>query len=365
MKNSHFFEVSNEQSQVKSAIVSKYFVSWARVMINSQNKNISGSNHRIAYIDLFAGPGRFNDGTDSTPLKILKTAVQDDVIRNRLVSVFNDKDRSNTISLQKAIEEIPGINTLKYPPKVLTSVVDQEIVEVFNGIGLVPTLLFVDPWGYKGLTRSLIYSVVKDWGCDCVFFFNYNRINMGLNNSVLKSHMAALFGESEVEMLSSSLKTLDPEEREKTILDSICKSLRSLGLRYMLPFRFKDAYGSRTSHFLVLVSKHFKGYEIMKDIMAKHSSYETEGVATFEYSPHKQLPLFSLTSPIDELGKMLLAEYAGKTLTMQQIYKLHSVDRPFTKSNYKKALLLLESREQIKTTPHKSGTFADKVKVTF
>src|SRR5207248_10024637 len=41
------------------------------------------------------------------------------------------------------------------------------------------TFLFVDPFGYKGLSLQLVNSVIKDWGCDCVFFFNYNRISMG------------------------------------------------------------------------------------------------------------------------------------------------------------------------------------------
>jgi len=54
---------------------------------------------------------------------------------------------------------------------------------------------------------------------------------------------------------------------------------------YVLPFRFKNAR-SRTSHYLNFVSKHFKGYEIMKDIMArKNSSAAHQGVLSFEYDP--------------------------------------------------------------------------------
>jgi hypothetical protein len=30
---------------------------------------------RIAYVDLFAGPGRYGNGTKSTPLLILETAI--------------------------------------------------------------------------------------------------------------------------------------------------------------------------------------------------------------------------------------------------------------------------------------------------
>ena len=75
----------------------------------------------------------------------------------------------------------------------------EEIVKMFEEMSLVPTLFFVDPWGYKGLSLRLVNSVLKDWGCDCIFFFNYNRINMGLSNPFVKEHMNALFGEERAE----------------------------------------------------------------------------------------------------------------------------------------------------------------------
>ena len=43
--------------------------------------------------------------------------------------------------------------------------------------------------------------MLKDWGCDCVFFFNYNRISMGLGNEVVEEHMDALFGKERAEKL--------------------------------------------------------------------------------------------------------------------------------------------------------------------
>jgi hypothetical protein len=56
-----FFEETKEQSLVKSAIVSKYFWAWAKVMM----PRVKSAGKKIAYIDLFAGPGRYKDGTQS------------------------------------------------------------------------------------------------------------------------------------------------------------------------------------------------------------------------------------------------------------------------------------------------------------
>ncbi len=57
MIESSFFDESREQSQVKAAIVSKYFWAWAKVVLPTAKKQ----GGRIAYIDLFAGPGRYKD----------------------------------------------------------------------------------------------------------------------------------------------------------------------------------------------------------------------------------------------------------------------------------------------------------------
>ena len=65
--------------------------------------------------------------------------------------------------------------------------------------------MFVDPWGYKGLSLRLINSVLKDWACECIFFFNYNRINMGLGNDAVKEHMDALFGEERAAELAGAI----------------------------------------------------------------------------------------------------------------------------------------------------------------
>jgi len=368
-----FFEESKEQSCIKANIVSNYFDVWAKVIIGTQNRRakLGRLDNRIAYIDLFAGPGRYKDGTKSTPILVLEKAIQNEEIRNRLVTIFNDKNSSNTDSLQSAIDQIPGIDTLKYKPLVNTEEVGEEIVKMFEQMDLVPTFFFVDPWGYKGLSLRLVNSVIKDWGCDCVFFFNYNRINMGLTNSVVTEHMNALFGKERADILRQKLIPMHPSKRELMVVEELCQALRELGAPYVLPFRFRNDRGARVSHHLIFVSKHFKGYEIMKEIMAKKSTRSTQGVPSFEYNPvdireaKRHQLLFELSRPLDDLADMLLGALAGETLTMREVYEKHSINRQYTKKNYKDVLKKLEQDGKISTTKHRKGSFGDKVLVTF
>lgn len=371
-----FFNETTQQSAIKANIISKYFWAWAKVIMATVKK----SGGKIAYIDLFAGPGRYKDGAKSTPLLILEKAIEDTDMCQMLVTIFNDVDSNNTRSLETAINALPGIETLKYAPRVANREVGGEIVELFEQMRLVPTFFFVDPWGYKGLSLRLINSVLRNWGCDCVFFFNYNRINMGLGNDIVREHMDALFGEARANALRSRLSFLTGEERELAIVEEICQALRETGQtgsvkRYVLPFCFRNNTGSRTSHHLIFVSKDFKGYEIMKEVMAGESSTVSQGVSSFQYCPadERQPLLFEMARPLDDLADLLLTEFAGKRLTMQDVYRQHSVDKPYTARNYKAVLRQMEANGSITADPPAAKrrvvkgevSFGDNVMVTF
>jgi three-Cys-motif partner protein len=367
MVDAAFFDESREQSQIKARIVAKYFFAWVHV--------IKKFSPRIAYIDLFAGPGRYEDGTTSTPILILTKAIEDEHMRGALVTLFNDKDGANVGKLEKAISELPGIEKLTHKPQVSNEIVGEAIAEKFAVLKLVPTFFFVDPWGYKGLSLRLINSVLRNWGCDCVFFFNYNRVNMGLNNEAVREHMNALFGEKRADGLRADLPGLNPAERESLIVEELASSLREMGATFVLPFAFKNEKGTRTTHHLIFASKDFKGYEIMKEIMAKESSEVNQGVPTFEYSPasEKFPTLFELLRPLDDLGNMLAKDFSDQTISMYNVYRSHSVGRPFLKTNYKRVLAAMEADGRITASPpadkrpKRKGevTFGDGVMVTF
>ena len=359
-----FFDESTEQSQIKAKIVSDYFFAWAKVITHVQRSN------RIAYIDLFAGPGRYKDGTMSTPLLILQRGIRDPVIRQRLVTLFNDGDSNFSRSLEAAIKELPDIDKLKYPPRVMNQEIGTEIVKRFGEMRLVPTLFFVDPWGYKGLSLQLVNAVVKDWACECVFFFNYNRINAGLGNDAVREHMNALFGQ-QADGLRQELEGLDPTARELAIVERLSGALNPDRKRLVLPFRFRRD-NRRTSHHLIFVTKNFRGYDIMKKIMAKESSKTEQGVASFEYNPaDERFPtLFELNRPLEQLQVMLYRDYAGRTISFLELYEKHSVGRPYVDSNYKAVLKQMEKEDKLTASKRGSakrrpGTFANDVLITF
>jgi three-Cys-motif partner protein len=365
-----FFEEQQEQSLIKAEIVTKYFAAWAKVIISAQKVN--RREDRVAYIDLFAGPGRYRNGSSSTPILILETALKDADLSERLVAIFNDKDAQNTKSLQAAIDQIEGIGRLKHRPQVYTGEVTDALVQQFEKRRLVPTFLFVDPFGYKGLSLDLVNSVLKDWGCDCVFFFNYNRISMGMTNPAVEDHMNVLFGKQRADRIRRQFESHDyqPHEREAFIVEEMQQALREQGGQHVLPFRFRNPANTRTTHHLFFVSKAFRGYDIMRGIMYLHSLKE-QGVARFEYNPadRRCRSLFEYLRPLEDLEELLLTEFAGKTMRFTPLYEQHSVGRPYVKANYREVLCRMEQEGKITMTPssppRRSGTIGDKVQITF
>ena len=372
MQDNSFFDKPTEQSKVKTRIVDKYFEAWANVIIPQAKKWKSN----IGYVDLFAGPGKYNDGFKSTPVLVLEKAIGNKDMRNMLVSAFNDIDLKSVQNLEGTISSIPGIDVLKHKPLVTNTEVSGEGLDrILDHVKTIPTLFFVDPWGYKGLSLKLIISALQNWGCDCIFFFNYRRIIMSINNPFVEEHMDSLFGKERVADLRNLPTTLNSSEKELSVIETISQALKEKAGQYVLPFRFKSDSGKRSSHHLIFVSKHIRGYEIMKKIMANESTDSDQGVPSFEYNPAslRQPLLFELSRPLDDLAEMLLTNYAGRTMTMKQIFDDHNVGTPFLPKNYKHILSKLESEGIIQTDPpankriKRKGevTFADRVKVTF
>jgi hypothetical protein len=106
------------------------------------------------------------------------------------------------------------------------------------------------------------------------------------------------------------------------------------------------------------------------------SGYLTpQGVPSFEYSPADVLQplLFELSRPLDDLEDMLLTEFAGRYVTMEQVYKKHNIGRPYIKKNYKQVLSNMEANGKIIVDPpaikrqKRKGevTFVDNVLITF
>ena len=127
MGTESFFEKQTEESKLKAEIVSKYFSGWANVMASMHTEV-------IAYLDLFSGPGRYKDGSPSTPLLILRNAINhmSGQVQQKVKIVFNDSKPKFFRSLEKEVEDFPEAEKLHIPPRVFSFNIAADIVEKFR-----------------------------------------------------------------------------------------------------------------------------------------------------------------------------------------------------------------------------------------
>ena len=343
--NEQFFEAPSEQSQVKAKIVVDYFSAWSKVMRDHWDPTIP-----IGYIDLFCGPGIYKDGTKSVPLLLIEKVLNDSKLSKRMRFSFNDEDENNIACLKRAIACVPNIATIGKSIHFSSATIDASFGRNISMASNIPVLSFVDPFGYKGITKELINKLIESNGSDCIFFFNYNRINMALSsNTRFDEYLEGIFGRERTAELRQRLLPLAPAEREPVVLNALMSALKEESGRYALPFKFYSKEMKRTSHFIIFVSKHRQGLKIMKEIMYANSAKDVDGVATFEFKDSynfnldfEQICIFN--RPLQSLCDDLYNKNQGKQITVKELCDsfAYDVSNYFVAKNVKDALKRLE-----------------------
>ena len=334
-----FFDHPLESSRIKQKIVVDYFVSWA---------NVLARNRTVGYADLFAGPGRYKNGEKSTPMFIAERVVQDQRLANYVRLWFNEGDMDFAEQLRENVLSLPGIDRLRYKPTITKKLVDRTLAKHEFSI---PTLVFADPSGYKGLSLQLIANAFQGFGSDCLFFFNYRRVNMKLSYPVMDESINEFFEPDRAKTLRREIENLTPRAREEAVLKAIRVAIQQAG-GIPVVFAFRSREGGGTSHHLVFASKHPKGAKIMKRIMNDCSSEVVDGIGSWDYDPKDAeattLPLFS---PLDEVCDRLLEVFAGRTITFKRLLDEEAPATQYTDTSYRDAVLRLEAEFRIDVDP--------------
>lgn len=290
-----FFDEQNEKSAIKTAIVSNFFSGYIPIISNrfqySQN---------IFYIDLFSGPGKYKDGTPSTPIKIFdvieKASEKNPQLRSKIQFVFNDSDENYVEELQKNLSQHPLYNELTHKPHIHNKLADQVDLKQYTK-AKDPIFSFIDPFGYKCTSTQQIWNLIMNQGSDCIFFFNANRFLMDIAKDK-KDDFEPLFGKyykhlSEIsdsnskhpEKITNILKLFS-----QNIIDNMPENLKV----FVLPFGFFFDDKAKQSHYLLFITKNHKAIKVMKSVMDKlHNDVSEEtGHMVYKVQMVNQTSLF-------------------------------------------------------------------------
>lgn len=271
----NFFAVQKEKSRVKTLIVTEFFKAYFPIINATFQRD-------IWYIDLFCGPGCYEDGSASTPIKLLDVidSFKDDAVRARLKIVFNDHNKDYTEKLRQHIQMHPVLPRLKYQPQILNLKASEVDLSTYTR-GNNPVFSFVDPWGYKDVSMSQVWSLVKNRGSDCVLFFNSDRILQDISKPANAQDFQQIFGDlfEDAKAIQTD-STMSQRKKAEAFLTLFSKNLyltvqKEYGNKFkifVLPFYVEADDKEKTSHYIVFISKAHKAIQEMRKVMIKHGN---------------------------------------------------------------------------------------------
>lgn len=347
MKENEFFEKQTISSKIKASIVSEYFPSYCKIIKRKHLPN------EIRYIDLFAGPGLYGDGNVSTPILIARQCQNDDFLRKNVKFIFNDNQYSSALE-ENFCREFPNGTFSKKVHFGKSTVGENQAISDFlmtnTHIGKFnesPSLLFIDPFGYKGIETKVLAEFLKNWGNEIFLFVNTKRIHPALENEKFEPLMKDLFPTTLESIKKDRKYKSTVAERLSLIINKLGDEYQSLlgGTLYYTAFKFQEEDADATSHYILHLTKGDRGYDLIKTTYNDFANVGTvfDGVNTYTFDAKKfDKPineLFDLNSiNIDKLKDELFDSFSGKKITANDLFEAHHISGLYSKRHYTEAL---------------------------
>lgn len=310
-----FFAYQKEKSKIKTMIVTDFFKAYFPI-INSGFKT-----EKIYYLDFFCGPGQYEDGMSSTPLVLLDLIdnFKSNDIRDKLSVVFNDQDSNIVSKLHTVVDAHPVLQRMKYKPQILNCEASKINLTQYTN-QRVPIFSFIDPWGYIDVSAEQIWTLVRNYGSDCVLFFNADRILQDISKPTQKGYFQQIFGDLLPQARNVQTSSLTQRLKLESFLKLFSQNLyntmsKEKEMKYklfVLPFCVEADDKEKTSHYIVFITKAYKAIIEMKNVMLKHNNY-TSDILGFDSKDQLQISLISrkdnLTNSILASIKSLLIKY--------------------------------------------------------
>ncbi len=346
-------------TRAKHAILRRYLQAWMPILTR-------GGFREVAYVDGFAGPGRYDGGEDGSPIIALKAALEHrEFIRGQVVFRFIEEKRDRAAHLKEIITTL--LIPSNFQIKVDGSRTFEEAFSEFSsyymdrGRSLPPTFAFIDPFGWTGVPFSVLQFILGQPSCEVLVTFMYEEINRFIAHPDQIANFDSFFGTAD---WREGVALTLPRERNRFLHDLYVRQLRaSAKAKYVRSFQMQNAAGA-TDYYLFYATNSLIGLGKMKEAMWK---VDSSGDFMFsDATDPNQSVLFSGSPRFEYLEKLILAKFKDREATVGKIEEFVLAETPYRETHYKRQILRpLECREPTRiqvlngpATRHR-GTFAD------
>jgi three-Cys-motif partner protein len=353
-----------EHTRAKHQLLDRYLGGWYPIL--------SKWSRRVLYIDGFAGRGRYNDGSEGSPLVALRgllehrhlPAMQD----TEFVFIFIEHNKSNTESLRAEIDGLKA-QYAPWPLNIHESVRHSTFEDEMHSIvtllreqkkRLAPAFVFVDPFGWTRFPMSLLGELMQNPKSEIFVNFMAGHVMRFADMEQHGQQIEELFGIPQAKVMQDYVEGMN---RVEYLRDVYVRELRRRArFPYMQSFAMINHTGN-VSYYLVHGTKDRLGVKKMKEAM-----WHVDPIGDYTFSDRLagQDVLFS-DPDFRPLDKELLTHYAGRCGVPADEMCWHAVlNTPYRETHVRPRLTKLEKAGAIVVNrPPGKRQFSEGVTVDF
>lgn len=292
-------------------------------------------NQEILYVDGFAGPGKYKNYDEGSPVAALKAAESaiatagDKWEAGTIHCVFIEADKKRFGHLKEEINRWDGAKGIKIYPLEMTfqeglAVLQKQLPQSFQRSH--PLFVFIDPFGATGVPFSCVSEILKSSCSEVLINLDADgiaRIFLAEDRANYGETLNSIFGDS-------SWKALPGKEQPFPILCRAVLDLYKIRLRSLPKIRFVFTFEMQTSagtlnYFLVFASQHPRGLAKMKEAM---KTLDQAGNFCFADGNLHQPSLFRFDDP-SIYSVRLLSRFKGQAIPYDVLEEFALNETPF------------------------------------
>lgn len=335
MKQQRVTWALEDHTRAKHEILRRYLQAWFPILA-------LGGFPRMVFIDGFAGPGVYDDGSDGSPLIALKAFLeQPKPILAECHFHFIEKDEARADRLRGCIGALFAARP--QPGNLHVRVHSGEGFEQVYAEALrdhprnAPVFALVDPFGWNGIPMTAMRDLMNRASGEMLVNFMFEEINRFLTHPDQTANFDALFGCEDWRRVAS----LPPGQRKTGVRDLYAAQLRAAaGARYVRHFEMRNGR-ERTDYYLFFATKNLKGLKKIKEAMW---SVDQRGGMTFSDAtdPDQQVLFDGIDT--SQLEGILVRRFSGAVADVEEVERFVVEETAFRETHYKGILKAMEAR---------------------
>jgi three-Cys-motif partner protein len=352
-------------TKAKHDMLASYLGGWFPIM--------ASWNGRLLFLDGFAGRGRYNDGSEGSPLIALRRLLDHrhmpQMTDREFGFYFVEADPENAAHLEEELEALKA-EKAPWPANVSFEVVNAEFDVTARTIldylreqkaNLAPTFAFVDPFGYSGLPLDLLAELLAYPKTELFVNFMVGHVQRFIGRAGQEDAIRSLFGMTPAEVLADLEAGDDRLEHLREVYGRQLKE--RIGFEYVNSFAMKNKTGN-VSYILYHGTRHPKGVKLMKAAMWK---VDPGGGNVFSDRLAGEDVLFQAEPDLKPLRVAMLSKFAGRSgVPVAEIEWYAVLDTPYRETHVRPVLKELEKDGIISVDrPGRTGYPADRTRIDF